>query len=726
MTTTNGMRAMSAAEIRGRFLSYFERQDHRIVRSSSLIPKDDPTLLFTNAGMVQFKDVFTGKERLPFKRAATAQKCMRAGGKHNDLDNVGKTARHHTFFEMLGNFSFGDYFKRDAIRFCWEFLTGELGLPPERLYATIFRDDDEAFALWQELTAIPAERIVRLGEKDNFWAMGDTGPCGPCSEVVIDRGAEYACGPDCALDTCGCDRWLELWNLVFMQFERKPDGSLEPLPRPSIDTGMGLERIAAVLQDVPSNYETDLFRPLIEATERLTGRRYERGEGGFPFRVIADHVRAATFLIADGVFPSNEFRGYVLRRILRRAVRFGKLLGLEEPFLYRLVPVVGQIMGEAYPEVVERADYVGDVIQKEEERFHRTLEQGMDMLETLLERARAEGRNQLDGEAAFMLYDTYGLPIDLTEDAAAERGLTVDRAGFEAALEAQRARARRAREDAEAAADAPLVQALADVPPTEFVGYEQLAAPATVLAIVRGEARVAEAAGDAGPIGILLDRTPFYAEAGGQVGDTGRLVGDGVEVAIDDVKALPGARRLHLGRVVRGTLREGLRLQAEVDAARRWNIMRNHTATHLLHKALKVVLGEHANQAGSLVAPDRLRFDFTHLEALTPDQLTRIEDLVNDQILKGVPVTAYYTSLREAREAGAMALFGEKYGDEVRVVKIGDFSLELCGGTHVANTGQVGLFKVIAESSVGSGARRIEALTGPAALTYVRRIAGEL
>ncbi|HEX6989081.1 MAG TPA: alanine--tRNA ligase, partial [Bacillota bacterium] len=734
---------MSAAEIRQRFLHFFERNDHRIVPSSSLVPRDDPTLLFTNAGMVQFKDVFTGKDTLPFRRATTAQKCVRAGGKHNDLENVGKTARHHTFFEMLGNFSFQDYFKRDAVRFAWEFLTVDLGLPRDRLWATIYRDDDEAHDLWVELTEIPPERIVRLGEKDNFWAMGDTGPCGPCSEIVIDRGPEHSCGrPDCALDTCGCDRWLELWNLVFMQYDRAGDGTLTPLPKPSIDTGMGLERIASVLQHVNSNFDTDLFRPIMEATEQLTGRRYDRGEAGFPFRVIADHARACTFLVADGVFPSNEFRGYVLRRILRRAVRFGRLLGLDRPFLHELAPVVGGIMGEAYPEVVQRVDYVTEVIRQEEERFHRTLNQGMTLLDELIERTRAEGRDTIAGDDAFMLYDTYGFPLDLTIDAAEERGLAVDRDGFERAMAEQRDRARRAREDdLDLAADSPLVAALEGVPPTEFVGYEHLAVQARVLAVIRGDdAQRLDAAGPGdGRIGLVLDRTPFYAEGGGQVADTGLLVAvpdqDGpaaggrvsdLEFRVEDTRRFFGGRILHWGRVTRGRIRAGQPLRAAVDADRREDVMRNHTATHLLHRALKVVLGEHANQAGSLVAPDRLRFDFTHFDALAPEQLRRIEDLVNQQVLAGTDVRWYETSLREAREAGATALFGEKYGERVRVVRIGNFSMELCGGTHVSNTGHIGLFKIVSEGSVGSGLRRIEALTGRGALGYVRDLEDRL
>ncbi|HEY8394004.1 MAG TPA: alanine--tRNA ligase [Thermaerobacter sp.] len=711
---------MTAAEIRERFLRFFERHGHTVVPSSSLIPRDDPTLLFTNAGMVQFKDVFTGKEKVPYKRATTAQKCMRAGGKHNDLENVGKTARHHTFFEMLGNFSFGDYFKREAIYYAWAFLTEELGLPRERLWATIYKDDDEAYALWQEVAGLPPERIIRLGEKDNFWAMGDTGPCGPCSELVYDRGEEHRCGESCGIGVCDCDRWLEVWNLVFMQFNRDESGRLTPLPRPSIDTGMGLERIASVMQGVASNFDTDLFRPLIQAVEAMTGQAYDPGEGGFPFRVLADHARACTFLIADGVLPSNEGRGHVLRRILRRAVRFGRILGLREPFLHRLVDTVGEVMGDAYPEVRQRAGYVREVIRAEEERFFRTLDQGMEILADVIRRTKERGDGVISGEDAFILYDTYGFPLDLTEDAAAEAGLRVDRDGFERAMAVQRQRARAAR-DVEEGWDpgSPLARALADEPPTQFLGYERLEDEGTVRLLVRGEQPVERAAAGS-DVGVILDRTPFYAERGGQVGDTGWLESASARVRVRDTQPLPGGRILHLGRVEEGTLAVGDRVRARVDAERRAAIMRNHTATHLLHAALKRVLGDHVNQAGSLVAPDRLRFDFTHFQAPTPEQLRAVEDEVNRVILAGVPVRWYWTSLQEALEAGAIALFGEKYGQEVRVVQIGDYSLELCGGTHVASSSEVGLFKFTAEGGVAAGVRRVEAVTGWTTLQYVR------
>lgn len=737
------MQWMSAAEIRQRFLDFFAGHGHTVVPSSPLVPQNDPTLLFTNAGMVQFKAVFTGQETLPFKRAVSAQKCVRAGGKHNDLENVGKTARHHTFFEMLGNFSFGDYFKEDAIRYAWQFLTAELKLPKEKLWATIYQDDDEAYDLWLRLSEIPAERIVRLGEADNFWSMGDTGPCGPCSEIIIDRGEEFSCGrDDCALDTCGCDRWLELWNLVFMQYQRHADGRMEPLPKPSIDTGMGLERIASVMQGVSSNFDTDLLKPIIDDVASLAGKPYQDGEAGFPFRVIADHIRAGVFLIADGVFPSNEFRGYVLRRILRRAVRFGRLLGFDEPFLYRFVPSVVRIMGGAYPDIVEQSERIEAMIREEEARFLRTLDQGMALLDEIVARCRAEGRTTIPGADAFMLYDTYGFPIDLTLDVADEENLTVDIAGFEAELERQRERARAARGDDHAgAADPALAEALAGVPPTRFLGYERLEATGEVLALLLDNRPVDAIGEDAAEraVGVVLDQTPFYAEAGGQVGDSGVLIvtenngmvaaaernGRPVDAAtivrIETAKPLPGGRTLHLGRLERGTLRVGQRVHAQVDAGRRMAIMRHHTATHLLHQALKDVLGGHANQAGSLVAPDRLRFDFTHFERVTPEQLVAIEDRINEKIWQALPVQAFETSYEDAVAAGAMALFGEKYGDRVRVVRIGDYSMELCGGTHVDNSAHVGLVKLTSESSVAAGIRRIEAVAGEQALAYLRR-----
>ncbi|MBX5476062.1 MAG: alanine--tRNA ligase [Clostridia bacterium] len=716
--STTVTRPRTSAEIRRAFLEFFEQRGHARVPSSSLVPADDPTLLFTNAGMVQFKDVFTGQRQVPYRRATTAQKCVRAGGKHNDLENVGKTARHHTFFEMLGNFSFGDYFKREAITFAWELVTEVFGLPMERLWATVYREDDEAAQLWQEIAGLPADRIVRLGEKDNFWAMGDTGPCGPCSEILIDRGARYACdAPECGIGKCDCDRWLEIWNLVFMQFERGADGTLTPLPKPSVDTGMGLERIASVLQDVDTNWDTDLFLPLLRRVEQLSGRAYDRGPAGFPFRVIADHARACTFLIADGVVPSNEGRGHVLRRILRRAVRFGRKLGLDRPFLCDMVPAVVDVMGEAYPEIAGAQEFVQSVIRQEEERFGQTLEQGMQLLDELVEEAKRSGRGQISGEDAFRLYDTYGFPLDLTVDAAEEAGLTVDRDGFEAVMQEQR---RRARADWQAKIGAATRggEWAESLPPTEFVGYDRLAAEAEVVAIAadgagRPEAREGER------VLVVLSSTPFYAESGGQVGDTGWLEGPAGRARVEDTRKEAGVF-LHAATVTEGRLAVGDVVQARVDENRRRDIMRNHSATHLLHRALKDVLGEHANQAGSLVAPDRLRFDFTALAAPSPDQLAEVEARVNEAVLAAHPVQVRHMKLDEAKAMGAMALFGEKYGEIVRVVSMGP-SIELCGGTHVRNTAEVGLFVLTSEGSVGSGVRRVEAVTGRGAYDYVKR-----
>ncbi|WP_338832895.1 Alanine--tRNA ligase [Moorella humiferrea] len=718
---------MTGNELRQKFLNFFAGKGHTIVPSSSLVPVDDPTLLFTNAGMVQFKDVFLGLDRRPYKRATTAQKCVRAGGKHNDLDTVGRTARHHTFFEMLGNFSFGDYFKREAIAFAWEFLTRVLELPPERLWITVFQEDAEAFQLWQEVAGVPAERIVRMGEKDNFWAMGDTGPCGPCSEIIYDRGPEHACGaPLCALGACDCDRWLEIWNLVFMQYERDEAGNLTPLPRPSIDTGMGLERMASILQGVDSNFDTDLLRPLINAVEALSGLPYDRGEAGFPFRVIADHARACTFLIADGILPGNEGRNYVLRRILRRAARFGKALGVEEPFLYRLVDTVVAIMGEAYPEVAEQKEYIARVIRQEEERFHETLNEGMKVLNGIMERAGKEGRYTIGGQEAFTLYDTYGFPLDLTEEIAGEKGFKVDRAGFEEAMAAQRERARAAREDTRAYEFAlAFAGSLNDIGGTEFTGYERLEDTGKVLALVRGEERVpCLNAGESGY--VILDRSPFYPEGGGQVGDQGKITWDGGEAQVKDTKRLPDGKILHQVTIARGKLACDEEVELKVDPERRLAAARNHTATHLLHRALKNVLGEHANQAGSLVTPERLRFDFTHFAPLTEEELRAIEKEVNLKVLANLPVTILKTSLNEAKAMGATALFGEKYGEKVRVVKIGDYSMELCGGTHLHFTSEVGFFRLTNESSIGAGVRRLEAVTGTAALDLVTREYQEL
>lgn len=710
-------------QIRKTFLEYFQHKHHTIVESSSLVPVNDPTLLFTNAGMNQFKDVFLGIDRRNYLRATTSQKCVRAGGKHNDLDTVGRTPRHHTFFEMLGNFSFGDYFKADAISFAWQFLTEVVSLPPERLWVTVYRDDEEAEAIWKKEVGVPVSRIVRLGEKDNFWSMGDTGPCGPCSEIIYDRGEEYACGTQCAIGDCDCDRWLEIWNLVFMQFNRDEAGTMTPLPRPSIDTGMGLERLTSVLQGVASSFDTDLFLPLIATIEQLTGIRYDSGEAGFPFRVIADHSRACTFLIADGVLPSNDGRGYVLRRILRRAVRFGRLLGINEPFLYRNVDVVCDLMKEAYPYLAQRRDFVTDVIRMEEERFFVTLNEGLKKVEEILQQGREQGQKVIDGKNAFMLYDTYGFPLDLMEDLARENHFEVDTEGFNRQMEEQRNRARQANKGEDAfAQDRLLAELLASLPKGEFSGYDQLREDSVILALIQNQQRVEQVTG--GDVMLVAASTPFYAESGGQAADGGLIKGPEGVMEVRGVQKVSNWV-IHWG-TVDGTLREGQTAHLEVDRIRRMDTARNHTATHLLHRALRQVLGEHAQQKGSLVEAERLRFDFSHLASVSEEELADIEYRVNQAIWEDYEVSKEVKCLAEAREMGAIALFGEKYGEEVRVVQVGDFSLELCGGTHVARTGQIGFFKIISEGSVGAGLRRMEALTGRHALGYVRGLEGEL
>lgn len=714
----------TSGEIRRTFLEYFEDRQHTVVESSSLVPVNDPTLLFANAGMNQFKDVFLGIDKRPYNRATTSQKCVRAGGKHNDLDTVGRTPRHHTFFEMLGNFSFGDYFKEDAIRFAWGFLTGVAAIPADKLWVTIYQDDDEAYELWQKVAGVSADKIVRLGEKDNFWSMGDTGPCGPCSEIMYDRGIEYSCGhPQCGIGVCDCDRWLEIWNLVFMQYNRDEKGVMTPLPRPSIDTGMGLERITSVLQKVDSNFDTDLFIPIIKAIENLTGCQYDRGEAGFPFRVIADHSRACTFLIADGILPSNDGRGYVLRRILRRAVRFGQFLGIEEPFLYKMIDVVSELMAGAYPELLEKGDFIKEVIKLEEERFFVTLKEGVKKVEEIIKAAAAENRQEIKGEEAFTLYDTYGFPLDLTEDMAEENKFTVDKDGFNRMMEEQRNRARQAHKGGNAfASEQLLAELLAGIPETSFSGYERYEDDSVVLAIIKDEQLVDFAADT--EVTVVSSSTPFYAESGGQVADNGKISGDTGSVQVVDVQKT--ARWiLHRGRLS-GSLRKGDLIRLELDCEQRLATARNHTATHLLHKALRMVLGEHAQQKGSLVEPTRLRFDFSQLSALTEDQLAEIENIVNRSILHNYPVQTTVTGISQARDMGAMALFGEKYGEEVRVVQVDDFSMELCGGTHIGSTGQIGLFKILSEGSVGSGLRRIEALTGTHALDYLNDMEREM
>jgi alanyl-tRNA synthetase len=695
---------MTSAELRSAFLEFFRERGHAIVPSSPLVPGNDPTLLFTNAGMVQFKDAFLGKDPRSYVRAASSQRCVRAGGKHNDLENVGYTARHHTFFEMLGNFSFGDYFKREAIAYAWEFITGTLGIPADRLWVTVFREDDEAARIWIEEVGVDPNRLSRLGEKSNFWAMGDTGPCGPCSEIFYDHGPEIPGGPPGSPDEDG-DRYVEIWNLVFMQFDRSADGTLTPLPKPSVDTGMGLERIAAVMQGVHSNYAIDLFRNLISAAADVTGQKDVTSPS---LRVIADHIRACSFLIVDGVLPSNEGRGYVLRRIIRRAIRHGYKLGQGEPFFHRLVPVLADQMGAAYPELVAGRDLAMRVLKQEEERFAETLATGMALLESAIG-GLAERR--IPGELAFKLYDTYGFPVDLTADVARERGLTVDQAGFEAAMEAQRERARAASRFGVDLRGGVAIEAR-----TAFYGYEALEGVAVVSALLKDGAAVETlAAGETGQ--VVLDRTPFYAESGGQVGDVGVLEGEHAQFRVTDTRKL-GAAYAHVGTLVKGVLKVGDRLTARVDAATRQATRLNHSATHLLHAALRRVLGTHVTQKGSLVAPDRLRFDFSHFQPVTPEELERIERLVNAEVRRNSPAETRLMKYDEAVAAGAMALFGEKYDDVVRVLSLGDFSTELCGGTHVGRAGDIGLFRIVSEGGVAAGVRRIEAVTGEEALDH--------
>jgi alanyl-tRNA synthetase len=724
---------MTAAEVRRAFLEFFRERGHAVIASSSLVPGNDPTLLFTNAGMVQFKDVFLGKDLRDYSRAATSQRCVRAGGKHNDLENVGYTARHHTFFEMLGNFSFGDYFKRDAIQFAWAFVTGTLKLDPNRLWVTVFRDDDEAARIWIEEVGVPKDRVTRMGEKSNFWAMGDTGPCGPCTEIFYDHGAHIPGGPPGSPDEDG-DRYVEIWNLVFMQYDRTPDGTLTPLPKPSVDTGAGLERLSAVMQGVTNNYDIDLFRGIVRAAADLAGTDDLANPS---LRVIADHIRACTFLILDGVLPSNEGRGYVLRRIIRRAIRHGHKLGINGAFFHKLVAALDAEMGEAYPELRAGAAQAARVLAQEEERFAETLSTGMALLSEAIDRLQpgtASGA-VLDGATVFKLYDTYGFPADLTADVARERGLGIDQAGFEAAMEAQRERARAAsRFGVDLRADAAVDMK------TAFCGYDGTRGESRVVALLREGARVAELrAGERGE--VILDRTPFYAESGGQVGDAGELRAAGAAdgagparfIVEDTQKRGTGGAHAHLGRVADGSapIREGDTLQAEVDARLRQATALNHSATHLLHAALREVLGSHVQQKGSRVAPDRLRFDFSHFQPLTAEELQRIERRVNEQVRLNAAAETREMDYDAAVAGGAVALFGEKYGAQVRVLRIGEFSMELCGGTHVQRAGDIGLFKVVAEGGVASGVRRIEAVTGEGALVHaesaealVREVAG--
>jgi alanyl-tRNA synthetase len=702
-------------DIRSHFIDFFAKAGHQPVASSSLVPRNDPTLMFTNAGMVQFKNVFTGLEKRPYNKAVTAQKCVRAGGKHNDLDNVGYTARHHTFFEMLGNFSFGDYFKERAIELAWTLVTKDFGLPKDRLMATVYVDDDDAFKLWKKIAGLPDSKIVRIAGSDNFWAMGETGPCGPCSEIFYDHGDKIPGGPPGSADSEG-DRFIEIWNLVFMQYEQMPGGGRTDLPRPSIDTGMGLERIAAVLQGTHDNYAIDLFAHIIEAIAELT-KVSASGEQKASHRVIADHLRASAFLIADGVLPSNEGRGYVLRRIMRRAMRHAELLGAKEPLMWKLVPVLNREMGQAYPELIRAEALIAETLKLEETRFRRTLERGLAILD---EKSGGLKKGAMfDGDTAFTLYDTYGFPLDLTQDALRPRGISVDLASFNDAMERQRAKARESwKGSGDSATETvwfPLREKLGG---TEFLGYETETAEGVVRALLKDGKEIAELKkGESGA--VVLNQTPFYAESGGQIGDTGLMRGDAVKLKVTDTQKKAGDVFAHLVTVEDGTLKLGDALQLAVDHERRSAIRQNHSATHLLHEALRQVLGDHVAQKGSLVAPDRLRFDFSHPKPVTAEELEKVEDIANDIVLQNSPVTTRLMALDDARASGARALFGEKYGDEVRVVAMGDgsgntlgWSVELCGGTHVKRTGDIGLITGLSDSGVASGVRRLEALTG--------------
>ncbi|WP_046227117.1 alanine--tRNA ligase [Paenibacillus dauci] len=707
---------MKASEIRSKWLAFFESKGHNVEPSAPLVPNNDPSLLWINAGMAPLKAYFDGRVKPENPRITNSQKCIRT----NDIENVGKTRRHHTFFEMLGNFSIGDYFKEEAITWAWEFLTGKewIGFDPERLSVTVYPEDEEAFKLWNEKIGLPAERIIKL--EDNFWDIGE-GPCGPCTEIFYDRGDAYG-----KLDPSDPEmypggeneRFLEVWNLVFSQFNHNKDGSYTPLPNKNIDTGAGLERFASIIQDVDSNFDTDLFQPMIQETAQIAGVTYKQNEEtDVALKVIADHVRTVTFAVGDGVLPSNEGRGYVIRRLLRRAVRYGKVIGLDKPFLFSLVKTVGDVMGVYYPTVVEQREYIEKIIRTEEERFHETLSDGLNILAELAEQAKQQGQNVISGAEAFKLYDTYGFPFDLTEDYALENGLTVDREGFDASMQEQRTRARAARQDS----GSMKVQGgvLSDFEgKSEFIGYEQLTVQSTVAAIIKDDAFV-EKAGPGESVQVILDVTPFYAESGGQVSDLGLLSSDKVEASVETLFKAPRGQSVHIVTVSSGELAVGDVVTAQVDAPNRNDIIKNHTATHLMHKALKEVLGNHANQAGSLVEAERLRFDFSHFSSITPEELADVERRVNQEIWKALDVEINYMGIDEAKELGAMALFGEKYGDIVRVVKIGDYSIELCGGCHVLNTSQIGLFKIVSESGIGSGVRRIEAVTGRLAYMFL-------
>lgn len=725
---------MTGSEIRESFLKYFEGKGHTRVASSSLVPKDDPTLLFTNAGMVQFKNCFLGLEDRGYYRAATSQKCVRAGGKHNDLENVGVTARHHTFFEMLGNFSFGNYFKREAIAWAWEYLTVVMGLPKERLWVTIFRDDDEAFRIWNEEAGVAAERIVRMGEKSNFWMMGETGPCGPCSEILYDQGEGTGCGkPTCDVH-CECDRHLEIWNLVFTQFDRDASGKLTPLPKPNIDTGMGLERLSAVIQGVTSNYESDLFTGIIRFIEKISGKAYKRSEeDDISIRVIADHSRSVTFLVGDGVLPSNEGRGYVLRRILRRAARHGKLLGMDRPFLHEVCGIVIEAMKAAYPDLTEKAGYIRKVVASEEERFIETLDAGLRILQEEVASLKAAGKGVIPGEVIFKLYDTFGFPTDLTADIVRKDGLSLDTEGFENAMEAQREKARESWKGSGEEAISEIYHRLSvEGISTEFVGYKEgdlrmlPVTTSSVTAILKNGQPVDEiVAGDDAE--VMVGRTPFYGEIGGQVGDTGMIRSeDGAVFEVRDTKRPLDNLIVHVGLLKCGVMRKGDPVGLQVMDETRRAVEANHSGTHILQAALKKVLGDHVKQSGSLVNADRFRFDFTHFSRISDEELTQVEEEANRMIRANVPVETKVLPLAEAMKTGATAVFDEKYGETVRVVGMGDYSRELCGGTHVGRTGDIGFMKIVHESSVAAGVRRIEAVTGRGAVAHVRRLDEEL
>jgi alanyl-tRNA synthetase len=714
----------STAEVRQAFLDYFAAKEHEVVASSPLVPANDPTLLFTNSGMVQFKDVFLGAEKRSYKRAATSQRCVRAGGKHNDLDQVGYTARHHTFFEMLGNFSFGDYFKEDAIRYAWELLTDVYGLEPDRLWVTVYETDDEAYDIWTKEIQVPTERVIRIGDKpggarfesDNFWAMGDTGPCGPCTEIFYDHGAGVEGGPPGSAEEDG-DRYIEIWNLVFMQFDRAADGTMNPLPRPCVDTGMGLERLAAVLQHEHSNYRIDLFRALTRAAAELTGCD---DQDNASLNVIADHIRACAFLITDGVVPSRDGRGYVLRRIIRRAIRHGYKLGRKQPFFNKMVEALAEQMGDAYPELRQKSELISSTLLEEEERFARTLDTGMGILQSVMLKAK----NQIDGETAFLLYDTYGFPLDLTQDIARENGLTVDEAGFKDEMGKQQERGRSSGKFAQQAQIS--TEVIKMLTPTQFLGYEQLENSDAIIdaILINGEQASELKAGQEAV--LLLNKTPFYAESGGQVGDTGTISGEGFKFDVQDTVKLAGVFFGHIGRLQNGHLKGGEAVNAAVDAPRRQAIVLHHSATHLMHAALKQVLGDHVEQRGSLVAPDHARFDFTHPRAVTEGELREVERIVNEEIRVNPASEVEVMSFDDALKTGATALFGEKYGDRVRVLRFGDFSVELCGGTHVDRVGDIGQFKIVEESAIAAGIRRIVAVAGPAAVEQIQTMESQL